>query len=54
MGGMGELTWEPFQDIKKDNPITLARHAQEQGLLEQAQWRWANDISKTTRSFRGH
>jgi hypothetical protein len=37
-------TWEPMEVIKKDDPITLARYAQEKHLLHQPKWRWANTI----------
>ena len=37
----GERTWENVGLIREDDPITLARYAQQKNLLDQEGWRWA-------------
>ena len=37
----GEKTWENVGLIREDDPITLARYAQQKDLLGQEGWRWA-------------
>ena len=32
--------------IKKDDPITLAKYADEKGLTDQVKWKWAKSYTK--------
>lgn len=36
----GEVTWEPVEIIKKDDPISLAEYAHDKELLHQSSWKW--------------
>ena len=44
--GYDEPTWEPMEDIKKDDPITLAEFAKNNGLLNQSRWKWAHSYMR--------
>ena len=39
--GYDEPTWETMEVIKKDDPLTLAKYAKDQYLLETPHWKWA-------------
>ena len=39
--GYTEPSWEPMKVIQKDDPITLAKYAQDKGLLDNTNWSWA-------------
>ena len=41
-----EPTSEPMSVIKLDDPITLARYARDNGLLDQLRWKWARRYVK--------
>ena len=33
--------WDPIEFIKVDDPVTLAKYAEEQVLLKQSKWKFA-------------
>ena len=35
-----ESSWEPLQIIKEDDPISLAKYAQERGIHKKSNWKW--------------
>jgi len=49
-------TWEPLEVMKRDDPVTVAKYAQENGLVEQSMWKWAKryikNEKKITRMYR--
>ena len=44
--GYEEPTWEPMENIKRDDPVSLAKYAQEMKLTNQSRWKWANNLSQ--------
>jgi len=44
-------TWEPMEAIKKDDPVTLAKYAEEHDLLEKTAWKWAARYVKRKTCF---
>ena len=34
-------TWEPMQTIKEDDPITLAKYAEDRQITDKAIWKWS-------------
>jgi len=44
-------TWEPMDAIKKDDPVTLAKYAEEHDLLEKTAWKWAARYMKRKDAF---
>ena len=46
-----EVTWEPLAWIRKDDPITTAKYAQEKKLTEQRGWKWAKKIVRREKKF---
>ena len=44
-------TWEPMEAIKKDDPVTLAKYAEEHDLLEKTTWKWAARCVKRKTRF---
>lgn len=49
--GYEEPTWEPMEILKKEDPITLAKYAEENNLLEQSIWKWAKRYVKNKKKF---
>ena len=49
--GYEEPTWEPMENIKKDDPVTLAKYAENRELLEQSMWKWARRYVKNQKKF---
>jgi len=49
--GYEEPTWEPMENIKKDDPVTLAGYAKSKGLLEQSLWKWAKPYATQKKKF---
>ena len=45
------MSWEPLQMIKKNDPITLAKYAKEEGLLERPKWKWAKRYIKNAKKL---
>jgi hypothetical protein len=37
---IGEPTWEPLNNMKADDPVTVAAYAKQKGLQNLANWRW--------------
>ena len=50
--GYDDPTWEPMEVIKKDDPITLAKYAKEQNLLDYSIWKWARSYSKNEKKYK--
>ena len=52
----GERLWEPVNVLRKDNPITLAKYAAENGLSNQRQRqdgsKWARNITKNPKKYK--
>ena len=44
--GYEEPSWEPMEIMKKDDPVTLAKYAEENHLLNKSAWKWANRYVK--------
>ena len=49
--GYEDPTWEPLEVIKVDDPITVAKYAQDKNLTGQAMWKWAERYLKRTKRF---
>ena len=47
----GERSWEPVDVLRKDDPITLAKYAAENGLANQRGWKWARNITKNPKKY---
>jgi hypothetical protein len=47
----GETTKEPFQVIAKDDPVTCAIYAKDNGLLDSAGWKQFKSIARRQRKF---
>ena len=47
--GYDEPTWEPMETIKKDDPVTLAKYAQDKGISDQSIWKWTEKYLKCPR-----
>jgi hypothetical protein len=47
----GSQTFEPLDQIAKDDPVTCAIYAEEKGLLEQSGWRRFKRIASRTKKF---
>ena len=41
------MTWEPTEFIKIDDPVTLEKYAEEQGLLKESKWKWSKIFVKS-------
>src|SRR5512147_384035 len=41
--GYEEPTWEPMEIIKKDDPVNLAKYADEKDLTGTPDWEWAKE-----------
>src|SRR5210317_1019335 len=45
--GFDDPTWEPASTMKKDDPVTLAKYADEKGLIKEgSKWWWARKYVK--------
>ena len=49
--GDGQVTQEPLSIIAKDDPVTCAVYARENGLLEKERWRQFRGIAKRDKKF---
>jgi hypothetical protein len=47
----GEETWEPLHVIAKDDPITCAKYAKENSLLDQPGWKRFRRLAKTDKRY---
>ena len=47
----GEKTWEPLNTIKADDPITISKYVEKQGLIDKPYWKWANRYLKNKKKF---
>jgi hypothetical protein len=44
--GYEDPTWEPMEMIKRDDPVTLAKYADEHHLTGQSMWKWTHRYIK--------
>ena len=42
----GDVTWEPLNSLRKDDPVTLAKYAHEKGITNERGWKWSHKINK--------
>ncbi|MEM7375710.1 MAG: reverse transcriptase domain-containing protein, partial [Bacteroidota bacterium] len=49
--GYVEPTWEPKENIRKDDPVSLAAYAKKKGLLKHSRWSWANTYLRRDKKF---
>ena len=42
----GNVTWEPLNNLRKDNPVTLAKYAHDKGITNEQGWKWSCKINK--------
>ena len=47
----GDISWELLTNIRKDDPITLAKYAKDKNLLNQRGWKWARKIVKNNKKY---
>ena len=47
----GEITWEPFDNIRSDDPITLAIYAKEKDLLDTPGWKRLRRFTKSKKKY---
>ena len=47
----GEITWEPFNQVATDDPVTCALYAKEHNLLELGDWRRFKPIAKRQKTL---
>jgi hypothetical protein len=48
---MGEQTWEPLNNMKADDPVTVAQYVKEKDLVNKPYWKWANRYLKNPKKF---
>jgi hypothetical protein len=49
--GYKELTWEPMEIIRKDDPVTLAKYANKNNLTTQSTWKWTHRYIKNKKKL---
>ena len=49
--GHEEPTWEPMENIKRDDPVSLAKYAENMKLTNQSRWKWAKTYLKRDKRF---
>ena len=42
----GDVTWEPLNSLRKDDPVTLAKYAHKKGITNKRGWKWSRKINK--------
>ena len=47
----GEATWEPMSEIRKSDPVTIARYSKDNELTEKPGWKWTNRFTKNKKKF---
>ena len=47
----GEITWEPFDGIRRDDPISLATYAKDKDLLNKPGWKNLRRFIKTKKKY---
>ena len=47
----GEETWEPMQEMRKFDPLTIANYAHDNHLLEHKGWHWAKRHTRREKKF---
>ena len=46
-----EKTWEPMENVKRDDKLTLAKYAHDNNLVDTAGWKWARRLIKNPKKF---
>ena len=47
----GEVTWEPMAEIRKTDPVTIARYAKDNELSDKPGWKWTRRYTKNEKKF---
>ena len=47
----GDITWEPLDNLKKDDPLTLAQYAKDKDLTLESGWKWTKRFVKNPKKF---
>ena len=47
----GEITWEPFDGIFRDDPLSMATYAKENDLLDQPGWKRLQRFTKSKKKY---
>ena len=47
----GSTTWEPLSVMRESDPLTLARYAEENNLLETRGWKWAKEKEREIKHY---
>ena len=40
------ITWEPLNSLRKDNPVTLAKFTYGKGITNKCRWKWSRKFNK--------
>jgi len=48
----GEKTWEPLNNIKADDPVTVSKYVEKKGLANKPYWKWANQYLKNKKNIK--
>ena len=48
---IGPPTWEPLEQMRKDDPVSVAEYVHKRGLKGQRHWTWANKYLKNPKKF---
>ena len=41
-----DVTWEPLNSLRKDDPVTLAKCADDKDITNERGWKWSQKINK--------
>ena len=47
----GEKMWEPLNTMKADDPVTISKCVEKNGLIDQPYWKWANRYLKNKKKL---
>ena len=47
----GDTSWEPMSHLRKDDPITIAHYARDNGLQNERGWKWSKRIVVREKKF---
>ena len=43
--------WEPLNNMKADDPVTVAQYVEKKGFVDKSCWKWANQYLKNKKKF---
>jgi hypothetical protein len=49
--GYEDPSWEPIEVIKKDDPVSLAKYAEDNDLIDKSAWKWTRNYLKNKKKF---